>query len=320
MKTNEEDGMDHGQEMSRRRFLGATAGTAATAAGLGALGGAAPAVAAGRGPRLLPKPRLGVMLYTVRDLMAADAPGTLAMIAEAGFRKVEVADLHGRTPEQFKALLDAEGLRPVGAHQWLPQAFGGNDPEAILDTAEALGLKYTGSSLLTLPGLEEQNADLYKRIADRANEYGAAAAERGIRFYYHNHNWEFGTDPATGEVFYEILLEETDPKLVFFELDLFWIHFAGFDPLDYIRGAEKRFPLFHVKDGVPNQAQQPDPGFTDLGKGEIDFKRIFKALHNKNAHHYLLERDTQPDGEKTVRGGYKYLTRLRAKRKRRHQH
>ncbi|MET0683830.1 MAG: sugar phosphate isomerase/epimerase [Solirubrobacteraceae bacterium] len=319
MTTNEEETMDHGQ-MSRRRFLGTTAGSAAAAAGLGALGGAAPAAAAARGERLLPKPRLGVMLYTVRDLLKADAAGTLAMIADAGYRKVELADPLGRTPEEFKVLLDRNGLRPIAYHQWIPPVFGQANPEAVLDTAEALGLKYSGSSLMTLPGVEEQNADLYKRLADQANQWGALAAERGIRFYYHNHNWEFAKDPRTGEVFYEILLEETDPKLVFFELDLFWIHYAGFDPLDYIQGAQKRFPLFHVKDGIPNQSQQPDPGFTDLGKGEIDFKRVFKALKNKNAHHYLLERDTQPDAEKTVRDGYRYLTRLRAKRKRKHAH
>jgi sugar phosphate isomerase/epimerase len=306
--------MDDGHVMSRRRFLGA----AASATALAGLGGVAPAFAA---ERVLPRQRLGVMLYTVRDLMAADAAATLAMVADAGYREVELAGLFGRTPEQFKALLDANGLRPVGFHQWNAPIFGGSNPETILDEAEALGLPYSGSSIMTLPsGLvpgigEPQTADLYRRLADLANHWGAAAAARGIRFYYHNHNWEFGTDPSTGEVFYEILLEETDPKLVFFELDLFWITFAGRDPLDYLRCDERRFPLFHVKDGIPNPAGAPfDAGFTDLGEGIVDFQRIFSALRNKNAHHYLLERDTQPHPEQTVRSGYRYMEQLRARK------
>ena len=252
MKIDEEAGMDHGPELSRRRFLGATAGTAAAAAGL-AGASAAPALAAGKGERLIPRRRRGVMLYTVRDLMTADTPDTLGMVADAGFREVELAGLYDRTPEEFKALLDENKLRPVGFHQWLPQAFGGSDAEAILDTAEALGLKYSGSSIMTLPGLEAQTADLYKGIAEQINEFGRLSAERGIRFYYHNHNWEFATDPATGEVFYEILLRETDPKLVFFELLPVLDHVRRLRPARLRQGSAEAVPA------VPRQGRRPEP-------------------------------------------------------------
>ena len=97
-------------------------------------------------------------------------------------------------------------------------------------------------------------------------------------------------------------------------------HVRRLDPLDYVKGAQKRFALFHVKDGVPNQSQDPDPGFTDLGKGEVNFKRVFKALKDKDAHHYLLERDTQPNPERTVRSGYRYMAGMRGKRKGGHRH
>jgi sugar phosphate isomerase/epimerase len=108
-------------------------------------------------------------------------------------------------------------------------------------------------------------------------------------------------------------MEETDPALVSFELDLYWITYAGKDPLDYLVGNEERFPLFHVKDGITTGPLFE--GFRDLGEGVVDFQRVFSALRNKNAHHYLLERDTQPHPEQTVRDGYAYMDGLRAARR-----
>ena len=117
-----------------------------------------------------------------------------------------------------------------------------------------------------------------------------------MRVYLHVHYWEFGTDPPTGESLFQILLDETDPHLVWFEPDLFWMVFGGIDPLDWIPDYQDRFPLFHVKDGIPNPAGGYfNPGFTDLGEGSIDFRRIFKALEHKNAHHFIVERDDQPN-------------------------
>ena len=110
-------------------------------------------------------------------------------------------------------------------------------------------------------------------------------------------------------------LDRTDAQLVSFEPDLFWMVFGGIDPLAWIPRYQDRFPLFHVKDGIPNPAGGYfNPGFTDLGEGSIDFTRIFKALKNKNAHRYIVERDDQPDGARTARVGYEYLLNLRRRR------
>jgi sugar phosphate isomerase/epimerase len=106
-------------------------------------------------------------------------------------------------------------------------------------------------------------------------------------------------------------------------MDLFWIIFGGVDPLVWLKGNERRFPLFHVKDGIPNPAGGFfNAGFTDLGEGVIDFRRIFGALKHPKAHHYIVERDTQPHPAETARTGYRYLRNLRlhGKRKRRHHH
>ena len=271
---------------SRRRFLAA--------------GGAAFA-----GERLVPRRRIGIQLFTVRTLADADLPGTLALLAEIGYREVEVAGLFGRTPSRFRALLDANRLRAIGGHQLVGPAlepfFGARSVEDALNEAETLGQPYVGTAGITIPtGIvegvgEPQTADRYRELAELANQWGAAAAARGMRAYLHVHYWEFGTDPRTGESLFQILLDETDPRLVWFEPDLFWMVFGGIDPLDWIPEYQHRFPLFHVKDGNPNPAGGYfNPGFTDLGEGSIDFRRIFRSLKNKNAHHYIVERDDQP--------------------------
>jgi len=308
---------------SRRRFLAGGA-AAAMGAGLGPL--ASPALA---DERLVPRRRIGIQLFTVRTLAEADLPGTLALLAEIGYREVEVAGLFGLTARRFRALLDANRLRAIGGHQLVGPAlepfFGARSVDDALDEAETLGQPYVGTAGITIPtGIvegvgEPQTADRYRELAELANEWGAAARARGLRAYLHVHYWEFGTDPQTGESLFQILLDETDPRLVWFEPDLFWMVFGGIDPLDWIPEYQHRFPLFHVKDGNPNPAGGYfNPGFTDLGEGSIDFRRIFQALKHKNAHHYIVERDDQPHPARTARVGYEYLRNLRARKRRGH--
>ena len=314
--------MDDVQTMSRRQLL--AAGTAVAAAtGLGGLGPLAGSAFGAE--RLVPKQQIGIQLFTVRTLAEADLPGTLALLADIGYREVEVAGLFGRTPAQFRALLDGYRLRAIAGHQLVGPAlipfFGAREVEDALDEAQALGQPYVGTAGITIPtGIvegvgEPQTANRYRQLADLANEWGAAAKARGMRLYLHVHYWEFGRDPRTGESLFQILLDETDPQLVWFEPDLFWMVFGGIDPLAWIPRYEDRFPLFHVKDGNPNPAGGYfNPGFTDLGEGSIDFRPIFEALKHKNAHHYIVERDDQPDPARTARVGYEYLLNLRARK------
>lgn len=314
--------------VSRRRLL--ATGAAAVAASMGARLGpfAAPAAA---GERLIPPRRIGIQLFTVRTLAEADLPGTLALLAEIGYREVEVAGLFGRTPAAMRQLLDANRLRAIAGHQLIGPAlvpfYGAREVEDALDEAEALGQPYVGTAGITIPtGIvegvgEPQTAGRYRELAELANAWGAAAAARGLRAYLHLHYWEFGHDPRTGESLFQILLDETDPRLVWFEPDLFWMVFGGVDPLDWIPRYQHRFPLFHVKDGNPDPAGGYfDPGFTDLGEGSIDFARILGALRHKDKHHYIVERDDQPDPARTARVGYAYLRQLRARRRRGRPH
>ena len=182
--------MEASRSISRRRFLAAGAGTAAAFAAAGLLPAGAWAHGGGqrhgRRERLIPKRRIGIQLFTVRDLLAADAAGTLAALAEIGYREVEVAGVPaGHTAESFRALLDQNGMRAIGNHHFTGPAlvplFGDRPVEAILDEAETLGQKYTGTAALSIPpgvveGVgEPQTADRYRELAELANEWGEAA-------------------------------------------------------------------------------------------------------------------------------------------------
>jgi len=308
------------ERLSRRGLMQAAAGTAA---GAGIAGGLAPASAgaqAGAGPGgrrrwaredLVPRQSIGIQLYTLRDMLAADLPGTLDMLRDAGYPEVELFQLHGRTAFELRGLLEERGLRAIAAH--VPITRWRTELDTVLAEAETLGMTFVG-----LPGIFPaipSEVTAYRALAREMNRFGAAAADRGLRFYYHNHDWEFAR--AGGEVLYDVLLDDTDPDLVFFELDLYWIVTAGRDPLDYLsRYDQARWPLFHVKDRTPSSGGQGGT-FADLGEGIIDFARIFRALENKHYHHFIVERDTQPDPARTARVGYEYLRGLTGRRLRR---
>ena len=215
------------------------------------------------GGERLSRNRIGIQLFTVRTLAEADLPGALALLASIGYREIEVAGLFGRTPAQFRALMDANRLRAVGGHQLVGPAlipfFGARAVEDALDEAEALGQPYVGHRGDHDP---DRHRGGRRRAADRRSlprarrarqRVGRRRTARRLRLYLHVHYWEFGR-PTTGESLFQILLDETDPRLVSFEPDLFWMVFGGIDPLDWIPRYQHRFPLFHVKDGNPNPA------------------------------------------------------------------
>jgi sugar phosphate isomerase/epimerase len=273
------------QHLSRRHFLGAAAGAAA---GTALAPWAPPALAredgVGKGGKMLPKNRLGIQLFTVRDLLAdneLDLPGTFEMLSDAGYAEVEIGGTYdGRTAAEFRALAAQYGLKPEGSH--VPG--GGNSwrtaRETIFNDAEALGEEF--------------------------NTWGAEARARGLNFYFHNHPGDFALDGGTP--IYDTLLEETDRKLVWFELDIAWIEAGGQSAFEYVKDDPSRYPLFHVKDikwdpagprVTPDNVAQPGRPFwlVDVGKGDIDFPKIFSALKNVDNHHYFVEHDDAPDDE-----------------------
>ena len=282
--------------LDRRTFLGVLAGGIA---GLGILGcNEPPAEAAAPWVR-----RPGVQLYTVRSLMERDVAGTLAAVAETGYREVETAGLFGMTPAAFRVSLDSAGLVSPAAHtpiEALRQSL-----DASLDSARTLGQEW-----VVVPWLAEgeRTPDGYRRVAAELNRFGAAARERGLRVGYHNHDFEFEELPG-GARGYDILLAETDPALVDIELDLFWAVKAGQDPVALFERAPGRFPLCHVKDMADRggtEAQVP------VVAGEIDFGRIFAHADEAGLRHYFVEEDNPADPLQSIRSSYAHLQQLTA--------
>ena len=305
------------RKTSRRTFLGAAAGTAAAAGTLGPTTVAARGQGPGRGGDI-PESRIGIQLFTVRDLPAdneLDLPGTFEMLADAGYALVEVGGTYdNRTAAEFKAVADQFGLKPEGSHVPGGGDSWRNNRAQIFADAAALGLKYVG--LASPPAGTAQTHAAYAALAAEFNTWGAEAREHGLRFYFHNHPTDFALDAGTP--IYDTLLAETDPKLVFFELDIAWIEAGGQSAFEYLkRYGSSRFPLFHVKDftltepALPPGVTQPAPRttpanvnlpnrpywLTDVGKGDIDFAKIFSALGDLGDHVYHVEHDDAPSDE-----------------------
>jgi len=318
--------------VSRRGFLAGGAGLAA-----GALVGASPstvtpayAVDKAVSGSLFPLERIGLQLYSVADQVSgAGFAKTLEELAAIGYKRVEFAGYtQGTTPEitlqQLRSLLDDNGLEPIGSH------VSPTDDESmkrIIEEASILRIPHVGISLPlptqgpTVPG--------WTALSQEYNRYGEMAAKQGIGFYLHNHFHEWFPTPddptKRGE---DVLLAETDPRYVFFEMDIYWSYVGQwqsgqtlqFDPLhDYAIPHRDRYKFFHVKDGKKDITG----GFTDAlndivdaGQGHIDFQGFFDTLFAQSAdevdkHWYIWERDTassHPRGSlASARASYAYI-------------
>ncbi|WP_199430156.1 sugar phosphate isomerase/epimerase family protein [Qaidamihabitans albus] len=278
---------------TRRDFLRLAAGSAAVAGTTAWLGGTAAAA-----PRHVPAGHIGIQLYTVRSLMTVDPQGTLDRLGEIGYATVGVSGLYGHSPQRFREMLDRAGLRAVLTHLPLDAVRG--DWQRELDNAHVLGVEsvvvpWLPSSLWTPEG--------YRQVAGEFTEAGRAARAAGLRFLYHNHDFDFRS--VDGQVLYDILAGETDPRYVNFELDLYWIVHAGYDPVTYFERYPGRFPVFHVKD------RAPDGSFEDVGYGTIDFRRIFRRRDVSGVKEYVVEHDQPADPLASAERSYGYLRRLR---------
>jgi len=242
---------------------------------------------------------IGVQLYTLRTLLAKDFEGTLASLARIGYREVEFAGLYDRSPADIRAVLEREGLMAPAGHY--PLEALRDDPNRTLDIATELGHRYV--VVAWLAEADRNSADSLRRTAELFNRIGGAAAARDLRFAYHNHDFEFR--PVGGEIPFDVLLAETDPGMVWYEMDLFWITKGGKDPLDYFARYPGRFPLVHVKDMAAGEKM------VDVGAGAIDWARIFARREQAGIEHYFVEHDEPADPLASVTASYQYLRGLR---------
>jgi sugar phosphate isomerase/epimerase len=288
--------------IGRRAFVATAAGAvAAVARGVSGVGSAhgSPLTPHGR-PRALD--RAGIQLYSVRHAMQQDFEGTLRRVAEVGYEEVEFAGYFGRTPEQVRAILADAGLDAPASHVPFERVADGWD--GMLDVAQAIGHGYVVVAWVAPQA--RQTLEDWRRIAGQFNQAGARARERGLRFAYHNHDFELA--PTGGRLPLDLLLEETDPEAVEFEMDLYWTVKAGGDPLAYFARHPGRFPLVHVKDSAgPPQHRMVNPG-----EGVIDFRAIAARSAQAGIRHWFAEHDEPADPWGFARAAHAYLKGLRA--------
>ncbi|MGD0891899.1 MAG: TIM barrel protein [Terracidiphilus sp.] len=260
---------------SRRHFLKASgAAVAATCVGAPRLGAA---------PLHLP---IGLQLYSVRELLPKDFAGTLAKVRAAGYTEVEAAGYYDKSAADFRKAMDAAGLRCISTHH--PMIVLKPRLDELIAYGQTLGLNYmvcpsptrkdpTAKGPLTL--------DDWRWTADELNKIGEKVNAAGMRFGYHNHTPEFGSEG--GVVFYDELLRLTDPKLVFFEMDCGWVVAAGRNPVDYLSKTPERFPLLHVKDMA--KGENGAMHSTVMGHGVASYQPILRAATGLK--HYFIEQE-----------------------------
>ncbi len=253
---------------------------------------------------LHPVTNIGIQLYTVRRLMAQDAPGTLKALAEIGYREVELAGLYGKTAADFRTLLDRNGLAAPATHIGIGELR--NNLAKVLDDAAVLGHRWI--IVPTLSGTD-RTADGLKRVGEFLNQTAVKVGPRGFRLGYHNHQFEFTALPD-GQRPFDILLQNTDPALIDFEIDLYHARIGGGNALDYFTRYPGRFVALHVKDA------SPDGRMANVGEGVIDFPAILAQAGRAGVKHYFVEHDTPSDPINDMRVSFLATQKLLSKQQR----
>jgi len=280
----------------------------------------------------------GLQVWSLAKYLDKDVEGTLKMIADHGYKELELygpypfsseqdkagwnqivplvgfskSGYFGQSAREFRIVLDRYGLKTPAMHVGL-DTLRKNMGE-LAEAAHILGQSYAG--IASIPADERKTLDDYKRIADDFNKIGENAKANGIRFYYHNHG--YGLQPREGVVPFNIILDRTDPTLVFLEMDVYWTTAGGADPIKYLDANPGRFKLMHVKDmkkqvrfsgdgGDPSQWIELFPFITDAGTGVLGLKKIVDHAQRAGVEHFIIENDAVTDPVDSLRKGSNFL-------------
>jgi sugar phosphate isomerase/epimerase len=243
--------------------------------------------------------KIGIGLFTLREQLTADVKATIEQVAKIGYSQVEtyygypgkyeVKGFWGLEAKDFNTLLKANGLTSPSGHYNLTEFLSSGDDKVLkshIETAATAGQKYFVIPALPTDIRANGTLDDYKRMASKFNQAAELCQKSGLKLAYHNHNFEF-KDQGNGATGYEILLTETDAKLVGFELDIFWAVNAGLNPVDMFRKNPGRYKMFHVKD----MDKADKTVFVEVGSGRIDFKSIFAASKLAGVDYIFTEQD-----------------------------
>lgn len=281
--------------MKRRDFIKTSAFAAAGALSIPAF------LAAGR---IQKSKTIGLQLYTLRDTIGKDPKTVLEKVGSFGYKELEAysyrdGNIFGMAYSEFGKYVKSLGMKVVSGHYGLDQIEGDTWKKAV-DDAKGIGMEY-----MVLPYLQEQDRktiDQYKGVIEKLNKAGEVAKNGGIRMNYHNHAFEF--DTVDGQIPFDLMLEELDPKYVGWEMDIFWVVNAGHDPVKYFEKYPGRFEQWHVKDMDKSDKNRN----ANIGAGSIDFKALFAKAKLAGMKHWYVEQESYPGAPiDSVEASAKYL-------------
>lgn len=227
----------------------------------------------------------GIQLYSVRDLIGADPKGVIKQLADLGYKEIESYQgdqgvFWGMSPKEFKDYVDGLGMKIVSTH-----ADTTKDLEKLANDCAEAGLTYVLQPFIGA----QKSIDEWKRRAEEFNQRGEICNKAGVKFGYHNHAYSF--EELDGQLPQEILLDNTDPAKVTYELDMCWIAAANKDIGAHLTKYAGRYDLCHVKDLV----REPKLHQVDLGTGEIDYPKALKVAQQTGMKHYIVEQEEYPE-------------------------
>ena len=253
----------------------------------------------------------GLQLYSLRDLFKTEVPGTLDKVKAYGVTEVETASTYGMPAEKLRELLTARGLKAVSGHFQYDALT--KDLDAVIRDAKALGLEY-----VACPWIPHDEAAFTEEVCRKAaadfNNWGEALAKAGLKFAYHPHGYEFA--PFGDGTLFDLLVKETKPEFVNFEMDVFWVTHPGKNPAELLEKYPNRWVLMHLKDmrkGAHTGLFTGHAPLTDdvpLGTGQVDWPLVLRTAAKVGVKHYFIE-DESPTAETAIPQSLKYLGTLK---------
>lgn len=227
--------------------------------------------------------KFGIQLWTVKKALENDPKGVLKQLSSDGYKQIESFEgkkgmFWGMTNTEFKKYMDELGTTIISSHCDINKDF-----EKKVNDAAAIGMKYLLSPYIAV----QKTADDYKKIADQFNKCGETCKKAGIRFGYHNHDHDF--NKIDNQIALDIYLQNTDPSLVDYEMDIYWVVTAGQDPEAWLKKYKNRFRLCHIKDRIKNTTERDASCI--LGEGSIDFSKIIKTAKANGVKYYIVEQE-----------------------------
>lgn len=227
----------------------------------------------------------GIQLWSVRDDLAKDPKGVLKQLSSYGYKQIESFEggkgmFWGMSNTEFKTEMDNLGMKIISSHCDISKDF-----EKKAADAAAIGMKY----LICPYKGPQKDIDAFKKFADEFNQKGEICKKNGIRFAYHNHDYSFTT--MNGEMGQDVMMKNTDPKLVDFELDMYWVVAAGQDIETWLKKYPKRFRLCHVKDRKKDATPTQKDESVVIGTGSINYPAILKKAKKLGMEYYIVEQE-----------------------------